>query len=77
MSEDVKKALQEHIESDQRLFEVITQKLEKILDNHLFHLEKDSATTTANVDWLMKTYWLVAGASIGGLITGVLNLILK
>ena len=77
MSEDLKRALDDHIESDKQIFDMIEKKLEKILDNHLFHLEKDSATTTTNVEWLMKTYWLVAGASIAGLITGVLNLILK
>ena len=77
MSEELKNALQAHMEADQRLFENIDEKLTKITDNHLFHLEKDVATTNANVEWLMKNYWLVAGASVVALVAGVLNLILK
>lgn len=30
-----------------------------------------------DVGWLKKFFWIVAGASIGGLIAGVLNLLIK
>jgi archaellum component FlaC len=28
-----------------------------------------------DVDWLKRTYWIVAGASIGGLVTGIINIL--
>ena len=32
---------------------------------------------STDVDWLKKSYWLIAGASIGGLITGLFNIFSK
>jgi len=30
-----------------------------------------------NVNWLMKSYWVIAGASIGALITALINLLVE
>jgi len=56
--------------------------IKSIKDNHLHHIEKDMSSLQGHlkeiktdVDWLKRTYWLVAGSSIGGLVTGLFNLI--
>ena len=78
MTEELKQTLRVHMEADQRLFEQIVGTLtqiqvgqDKIKDNHLFHLEKDMATVTTNVEWLMKNHWLVVAAAIGALFSGL------
>ena len=60
-------------------------KLEKtvheIRDNHLVHLKEDIGDVKievvgikTDVKWLKKTYWIVAGASIAGLIAALIPL---
>lgn len=78
----LEEVLEAHTKQDDERFERIEVKLDTIKDNHLYHIEKDMAqqtekivAVTTNVDWLMKFFWIVATASIGGLITGVLNLL--
>jgi len=63
--------------------ENIKQDIRSIKDNHLAHMEKDIsiikvdlATVSTNQDWLMRFFWIIAAASIGGLLTGIFNLIL-
>ena len=48
-----------------------------IKENHLTHIEIDIAKTATNVDWVMKAIWVVATASIGGLVTSLITLITK
>ena len=62
-------------------YDRIEGKLDVIKDNHLAHIQGDMASinlgltkTTTNVDWLLRYHWIVATASIGALITGVVNL---
>lgn len=31
----------------------------------------------SDVGWLKKFFWVIAGSSIGGLVTGILNLLFK
>tara|TARA_R110000868_G_scaffold175724_4_gene412918 strand:- start:742 stop:1005 length:264 start_codon:yes stop_codon:yes gene_type:complete len=75
-------AFEKHTEHDDKRFESIEGKLDVIKDNHLAHIQNDMqeqttklTATTTNVDWLMRFFWIIATASIGGLITGVLNLL--
>ena len=30
-----------------------------------------------NVEWLMKSHWIIATASVGGLIAGIVNLVTR
>ncbi|MFZ2152296.1 MAG: hypothetical protein WAV09_04270 [Minisyncoccia bacterium] len=53
-----------------------------IKENHLTHMQADAntmkidiSTVKTNVDWLMRYHWIVATASIGALVVGVINLI--
>jgi hypothetical protein len=45
-----------------------------IKDNHLAHIAVDLTKTTNNVEWLLKYHWVIATASIGGLIAALINL---
>lgn len=56
--------------------------IKTIKENHLAHIqasmtvmEVNVAKQTTNVDWLMKFFWVVATASIGGLIASLFNLL--
>lgn len=49
--------------------------VKNIRDNHLAHLAVDMTSTKTNVEWLLKYHWIIATASIGGLIAGLINLI--
>lgn len=61
--------------------------IEATLASHEKHLEiansemgvikVDLAEVKTNVNWLMRFFWVVSTSSVGGLITGVLNLIFK
>jgi len=60
----------------EKKYDVIKDSLYRLETNHLNHIEKDVAATTKDVDWLKRFFWIIATASIGGLVTAVLNLIL-
>src|SRR3990167_3198168 len=38
---------------------------------------KDGIKTQSDVEWLKKFFWVIATASVGGLIAGIMNLLLK
>lgn len=63
-------------------FRDVKDDIKLIKENHLAHIqasmtqmEKSIAATDANLEWLMKFFWIVSAASIGGLVTGILNLL--
>ena len=82
MCEIVKEKLQEntedlksHIIEEKEKINTIHDEIKDIKENHLVHIEVDMATVRANQEWLMKTYWIIATAAIGGLIVGLFNLL--
>lgn len=58
----------------EKRIESIEEDIKAMKENHLSHMEIDIAQTKTNVDWLMKFFWIVATASVGSLITGVITL---
>ena len=55
--------------------------VENIRDNHLAHIGADigalkiqTEKTQTNQEWLMRYHWITATASIGAVITGLVNL---
>ena len=51
---------------------------EKRLDtanSEMGEVKIDLAQVKADVSWLVRFFWVVSSASIGGLITGILNLL--
>jgi uncharacterized membrane protein len=60
---------------DQRL-DRVEKTVNEIKDNHLAHIQTDLTKVSTDVDWLKRFFWLVATASIGGLIAAVINLLI-
>jgi hypothetical protein len=57
-----------------------TGELRDILKETNCLLEKNTMTTIeikTDVDWLKRTYWIVATTAFGGLLTGILTLLFK
>ena len=57
--------------------EVIKKDINVIKNNHLSHMEKDISSMQTDIGWMKKFFWIVATASIGGLITGLLQLLIN
>lgn len=47
-----------------------------IKDNHLPHIQNELTKVGTDVDWLKRFFWIIATASVGGLITALINLLL-
>ena len=60
---------------DERL-DHIEKTVNEIKDNHLVHLQTDVTKVSTDVDWLKRFFWVIATASIGGLIAALINLLL-
>ena len=50
--------------------------LTEIRENHFVHLSAAVTKVTNDVEWLSRFFWIVATASVGGLIAGVMNLVI-
>jgi len=46
-----------------------------IANKEMGKIKEDIGAIKTDLDWLKKSYWVIAGASISGLIAGVLNLL--
>jgi len=80
----LKELLEKHIEADNKKFYEINETLKSIKENHLSHIENSMhkienshIELQTNTNWLLKFFWIIAGASIGGLVTSIMTLILK
>jgi len=70
----------EHCEQNNRDFLSINQKLDKIIDNHLAHIEGSMNTIEnkvieldTNQKWQLKFFWIVAGTVITTLLATILK----
>jgi len=61
----------------EKRIEKIEADIREIKENHLSHILEDMAIVKTNQQWLMKFFWIVATASVAGLITGIINLMIK
>lgn len=61
----------------EKRIEKIESDIKEIKDNHLSHIQVDMEVVKTNQQWLMKFFWIVATASVAGLITGIINLMIK
>lgn len=59
----------------QEKIEKIEENIANLKENHLAHMQVDLARLGNNVDWLMRFFWIIATASVGGLITGLITLL--
>lgn len=62
------------MENDEKIFEHIKEALDKIKDNHLFHIEKDSAAAQADINWIKNLLWLFAVPIASGFIEQIYRL---
>ena len=60
---------------DERL-DRVEKTVNEIKANHLVHLQTDMTKVSTDVDWLKRFFWIIATASVGGLITVIINLLL-
>ncbi|MFA6973211.1 MAG: hypothetical protein WC238_00530 [Parcubacteria group bacterium] len=60
---------------DKRL-DGLEKKLAEIKNNHLFHLDIKLTQVGTDVEWLKRFFWIVATASIGGLVAALINLLI-
>ena len=60
---------------DERL-DRVEKTVNDIRDNHLVHLQTDMTKVGTDVDWLKRFFWIIATASVGGLIAALINLII-
>ena len=49
--------------------------VDRKLDNHIAHIIPEITKVQTNQEWLMKFFWIIATTSVGGLVTGILNLL--
>ena len=61
---------------DERL-DRVEKAVNEIKDNHLVHLQTDITKVGTDVDWLKRFFWVIATASVGGLIAALINLIIS
>ncbi len=61
----------------EKRIENLENDIKQIKDNHLSHIQEDLAVVKTNQEWIMKFFWIMATASIAGLITGLINLLIK
>lgn len=60
---------------DERL-DRVEKTVNEIKDNHLAHMQTELTKVSTDVDWLKRFFWIIATASIGGLIAAILNLLI-
>ena len=60
---------------DERL-DRVEKTVNEIKDNHLPHIQIELTKVGTDVDWVKRFFWIVATASVGGLITALINLLL-
>ncbi len=54
----------------------VEKAVNEIKDNHLVHLQNDVTKVSTDVDWLKRFFWIIATASVGGLIGALINLLI-
>ncbi len=55
----------------------VEKAVNEIKDNHLVHIATKLVKVSTDVDWLKRFFWIIATASIGGLVAALINLIVS
>lgn len=75
--EEFLRALDKHTEDDRRSFDHIGERLVKITDNHLAHLQDAVANLKADIVWIKWIVLTAAGASIIAVITNIARIVVR
>ena len=65
------------IDSMEKRIETIESEIKEIKENHLAHIKEILAIVKTTQEWIMRFFWILVSASVAGLITGVINLLIK
>lgn len=76
-TEELKQALDKHTEEEMERYDSLHGKIDKILTNHLPHVELAITRLTERMSLVMWVFGVVGGAVLLGLIGALLTLILK
>lgn len=74
---ELSRNLKAHIQEEGAGRAVIAEDIKTIKENHLAHMQESMASMETDVGWLKKYHWVIATASVGGLIGSLINLIAK
>jgi len=74
---DETKTLQSHINTDVKKDIEQLYAHAKVANNEMGDIKVSMIQISTDVDWLKRSYWVVATASFGGLIGAVINLLAK
>jgi len=66
-----------HNNTMEKRIEKIEGEIKEIKENHLVHIQEDLVEVKTNQKWMMKFFWIVVTASVAGLVTGIINLLIK
>ena len=76
--------LDKHISVEGVKMDTILGKVDKIENNHLAHMQDSmsilvtkSAEQSINIDWLMRSHWVVVTATLGGFIASLIKLFIN
>lgn len=59
----------------EKRIENIEGDIKTIRENHLAHIQVDMALMKTDVSWLKNYHWITITASVGAVITGIINMI--
>lgn len=73
--------MEKHIYLSESMLEEMSKKMKIMEENHLTHIQDSMQTfaekitiATINIEWLMKTYWIVVTSAVGGFIASLIKL---
>ena len=66
-------AYQNKIQDDR--LDRVEKTVNEITDNPLVHMQTDLTKVSTDVDWRKRFFWILATASVGGLIAALINLL--
>ena len=69
LQEHINRETEEHID---RLY-----KHAEVANKEMGFIKETLGILSTDMNWLKRFFWLVAGSSIGGLVTGIINLVIK
>ena len=61
----------------EKRIETLEAEVKEIKENHLAHIKEILAVVKTNQEWIMRFFWILTSASVAGLITGIINLLIK
>lgn len=55
----------------------LEEKIDKIMCNHLPHIQIELEKVNSNLNWLLKFFWIIVSASLSALVVSIINIVTK